>query len=733
MFDYPLHKHFYFDRLRNRKLRIFLQTGVLSCIAVTSMLFDMGELRAQQGEQCYVPLPALQLENGEDEFGIVDEMVSSGQSVFQFSEYVIGADQITFRDEQNVTEVTGNIVFISEDQQISADSAVIAADEEATTIVGAEFELFVKDKNDPSVRYQRGRGSAEGIKLENNTLHLESADFTLCPEGNNEVEFATSKLTVNSDSKQAVARNVVVRYKGKPVLYTPYLRLPIGNERLSGFLFPTVSTSSKHGFGLAVPYYFNLAPNRDATLTPTYFSKRGLHLQGEYRYLGANSDMTFVGEFMPRDEEFTDRGNRYGAEMVGKWHDGGSLYSSFDISWISDESYLDDYSGQFSTQVKDFLQQSMSFSYANHGLVVSTGVSKFFVSDTDVSESSEPYNRVPWIAVDYIQPLMASSAFSTSIALDKFKHVDRPGGRRLRAETKFNTLFDHTFSELDLEVGGEYLEYKLSAPDPDRNQSEVMSVDSVYASLDGKLFFDRFSGDESGTRWTLVPRIKVLATDSVEQSNLPNFDTSMAVLDNYDRLFSGSPYIGGDRLRGSNQVGVGLSANYHDPTNSSVSTSVGIGRIFYPDGHSGSLEDDPGEPSNKSDLFFETRIENSATKFHYSSLFSDKTNKISSSSLRVTHALSENTEIMSVFRHFRDDKSVWGTAVGFKPDSDWSFKVHAIKSFDPDQMEEVRLSFNHQSCCSLIDVALERERQADGSYDNSIFVTFDLTPRLDVE
>ncbi len=696
------------------------------------MLFGMGDLQAQQSEQCYAPLPSLQFEKGEDgEFGIVDELISSGKSVFQFSEYVIGANQITFRDEQNVTEVTGNIVLISEDQHIYAESAVLAADEEKTTIVDARFELFVKDKNDPSVRYQRGRGSAEGIRLENNTLHLASAEFTLCPEGNSEIEFVTSKLTVDSESKQAVARNVVVRYKGTPILYTPYLRLPIGNERLSGFLFPKISSSTRHGTGIAVPYYFNLAPNRDATVTPTYFTKRGFHLQGEYRYLGAYSDWTFVGEFMPRDEQFADRERRYGAEMVGKWHDGDSLYSSFDISWISDESYLDDYSGQFSKQDKDFLRQSLSFSYANHGLVVSTGVDKFIVSDMNVADSSEPFNRVPWIAVDYIRPLMASSAFSTSVAWDKFKHDEKPGGRRLRAETKFNTLLDNEFSELDLEIGGEYLKYGLSAPD--ENQTDLMSVDSIHASLDGRLFFDRFSGDESGARWTLVPRVKVLATDRVEQSNLPNFDTSVAELDNYDRLFQDSPYIGGDRLRDSNQVGVGLSANYHDPANPSELTSVGIGRIFYPDGHTASLGNETEEPSKKSDLFFETRFENKATKVHYSSLFSDETNKISSSSLRFSHALSENTEIMSVYRHFRNDKSLWGTAVGFKPNADWNIKLHAINSFDPDQLEQVRLSFNHQSCCSQIDVALERERQTDGSYDYSIFLTFDLTPRLDAE
>lgn len=727
-----LHKHLSFDGFRIRLQRVLFQIGVVSCIGTALMLFGTVELQAQQSAQCYAPLPAPKFEKGEnDEFGIVDEIVSSGQSVFHSADFIIAADQIDFRHEQNIVEATGNVRLISKDQIIKSDSAVLMSDQETLAIGNATFELFVEDKYDPSIRYQRGRGSVEGIKIENSRSQFSSVVFTLCPEGNRDVEFVSSRLTVNSETSQAVARNAVVRYKGTPILYTPYLRMPIGSERLSGFLFPSISSSSKRGGGITVPYYFNIAPNRDATLTTSHFRKRGFHLQGEYRQLGVNSDVSFIGEYMPEDKGYSNREKRYGAAIEGKWHDGDSLYSSFDSSWVSDKSFIDDYSGKFSDQDEDFLQQNLSFSYANHGLVASAGLSKFIVSDANIERTvRRPYNRVPWVSVDYMRPILANSSISSSIEWDKFRHATNPDDRRrrLRADLSLNTRFRNAFSELGMEIGGEHLKYKLSSPSD--NQSQTMSVGSTHASLDGRLFFDRFYSDSSGRRWTLEPRIKALATDSVEQGNLPNLDTSVAELDNYGRLFQDSSYIGGDRLRDSNRVGIGLSANYYDPADTSAVASVGLGRVYYPDGKTASLGTAPGALPKKSDVFFETRFENRATKIHYSALFSDETNKVSSSSLRFSNAFANNMEIMSIYRHSRNGKSLWANLLRYVPDSDWNLTLQTTRSFDPNQTEEVRLSFEHQSCCAHFNVILERERQITGSYDNSISIFFDLTPEI---
>ena len=546
---------------------------------------------------------------------------------------------------------------------------------------------------------------------------------------------SSSEVTLDPHSRQGVARNPKIRFRNTPILQLPYLRFPIGSDRLSGFLYPKFDASEKRGTSIEVPYYFNLAPNRDATLTTTYHSKRGAQLYTEYRYLGQYSDLMLLGEYMPRDERYINRDRRYAGELTGKLHDGGSLYSSFDIGWVSDDKYLYDYEGDFSVRDPDFLEQNVSVSYANYGMVVSVGVNKFLNSQPVLpsEDEPEPYNREPWISVDHVFPVARNSAIATSIVSDEFRKKGKPDARRVHGQTVLSTRIAGSYFETNLEVGGEILKYRLDQPED--NQSATMEAESTFASLDGKLFFERYSANGSGDRWTLIPRLKLLASKDVDQSNLPDFDTTLMKLDTYERLFHDSPYIGGDRVRDADQISVGISAHYDNLTNSSLNGWVGMGRVFYPGGHTLSVPDDPDDENSsqdelkKSDIYFETGVKFHETEFDYHALVSTETNKISSSTMRLLHSFSEKSDLTSIFRHQRIGESQWGNELIYELDSGWLMGFQFIRSFQPNELESARISLNYQSCCSRVGVNLERERQLDGSYDNSIGLVFDLTPQ----
>ena len=709
---------------------------------------------AQETVQCYAPLPSLNLEssdNGDNEFGLrpspgIDSLIPPDQSSIYTDEHAIVADEISYDRQNDTIQATGDVQIISQDYQIDAESARSINGKDTLEVQQAEFGFFIEDEINPSIRYKRARGSADFVRIEDKVLYMESSEFTHCPDGNNDVILSASKLTLDSESRQGVARNTSIRFKGTTILMLPYLRFPIGSDRLSGFLFPTFSSSSKLGHGFEVPYYFNLAPNRDATLTPKYYSKRGPQLQGEYRYLGAYSDVQFIGEYMPRDDRYVNRDSRYGAELSGNLHDGGSFYANFDVNWVSDITFLEDYSGDFSNRNRDYLLQKASLSYADYGLVVSSGVEKFITSDKTVEKYREPHNREPWFSIDYATPITTNSTFTTAMVWDSFRHDVKPDADRFRGESAISMHLANAFSEVDLEVGGEYLRYSLTEPDED--QSRKMSVDSAYASLDGRLYFDGNITTSSGHLWTLVPRIKLLATDRVEQDNLPDFDTTLIKMDSYSRLFQDSPYIGGDRLRDTDQVSVGVSAHFSNPANSAINGSVGFGRVYYPDGFTSShelptsekppdSEKSSGEPQQskqqqsikKSDLFVETRLNNSSTNFQYSALFSSETNKISSSTMRLSHAISDDAELTSLYRHQRVGTSHWGNALSIKFDSNWAVSLQVIRSLDPNELEQATIAFDYASCCSKIGLMMKRERELDGSYDDSFNLIFDLTPR----
>ena len=812
--------------VNNWRKTVRIQVAVI--LSIVLAVFTGSSVYAQETEQCYAPLPALQLESvksGDSEFGLqgasaLESYFPPGKTILRTRDFAIGADEMLYQPQQGgLIEASGGVRVVGDDYQIDGEFVKAIEDEEYFEITEAEFGLYQIDENNPSTRYKRARGTAAGVRIQGDLLFLESSEFTHCPEGNDDIYLSASEITLNTTTRQGVARNTKVKFKGQTILAVPYLRFPIGSERLTGFLFPTLSASSKLGTGLTVPYYINIAPNRDATLTPKFYSKRGLQLETEYRQLGVYSDLRFVGEYMPRDKRYylldkeekkyllkdgkkvLDRSRRYGAELTGNLHDGGSFYSNFDLSWVSDKSFLDDYSGQFSDQDRDYLRQNMSVSYAEHGLVVSAGVNKFIASSVSVKDESDDmnddksedngngtpptddgtstqevskpynlYNREPWFSIDFVAPIAPNVAFSTTLAWDKFKYhmmsnsmngikeEDIESAKRFRGEAALSMNLANAFSEVDLEIGGEYLrhQYKYKQQDMDSKEPKRLSVNSTYASLDGRLYFDRYSADGSGQLWTLVPRVKVLATNDVkqEQDKFEMFDTTMAKMDAYYRLFQDSPYIGGDRLRETDQVSVGVSAHYSDPGNSSLTGSVGVGRVFYPDGHtkcmadpdvmedcngtvvgsSGGDDEDSTQPKSKvikkSDMFFEAKLQNSSTKFGYSALFSTETHKISSSSMRLSQAITEDAELTSIFRHQRQGKSQWGNALSFNLDSNWTTKMQVIRTLDPDQTEQASLSFDYSSCCTRIGLMIERDRETDGTYDNSFSLIFDLTPRL---
>ena len=792
--------------VNNWRKTVRMQVAVI--LSIVLAVFTGSSVYAQETEQCYAPLPALQLESiksGDSEFGLqgasaLESYFPPGKTILRTRDFAIGADEMLYQPQQGgLIEASGGVRVVGDDYQIDGEFVKAIEDEEYFEITEAEFGLYQVDENNPSTRYERARGTAAGIRVQGDLLFLESSEFTHCPEGNDDIYLSASEITLNTTTRQGVARNTKVKFKGQTILAVPYLRFPIGSERLTGFLFPTLSASSKLGTGLTVPYYINIAPDRDATVTPKYYSKRGLQLETEYRQLGVYSDLRFVGEYMPRDKRYyvmdkkepkkkvLDRNRRYGAELTGNLHDGGSFYSNFDLSWVSDRSFLDDYSGQFSDQDRDYLRQNMSVSYAEHGLVVSAGVNKFIASsapvesksDTDTElegsndEDHQPYNlynREPWFSIDFVAPIAPNVAFSTTLAWDKFKYhmmsnsmkgmeePDIDSAKRFRGEAAFSMNLANAFSEVDFVIGGEYLrhQYKFKQQDMDSKEPNRLSVNSTYASLDGRLYFDRYSADGSGQLWTLVPRVKVLATNDIkqEQDKFEMFDTTMAKMDAYYRLFQDSPYIGGDRLRETDQVSVGVSAHYSDPGNSSLTGSVGVGRVFYPDGHtkcmadpdvmedcngtvvgsSGGDDEDSTQPKSKvikkSDMFFEAKLQNSSTEFGYSALFSTETHKISSSSMRLSQAITDDAELTSIFRHQRQGESQWGNALSFNLDSNWTTKMQVIRTLDPDQTEQASLSFDYSSCCTRIGLMIERERETDGTYDNSFSLIFDLTPRL---
>ena len=196
------------------------------------------------------------------------EMLLKGDVVISQGNRQLKTRDAVYDTQTQSFKVDGGVEYSDPNLKVTGAGAHVEPDGGAT-FEGAQFEL-------PAIN---ARGSAERINATaEGRLQLDSVRYTTCPVGQEDWLLRASDIDINQQSGIGLGRGVRLDFKGVPILYTPFISFPVGTERKSGFLFPTIGTSSSSGYSLSVPWYWNIAPNYDATLTPTYYSKRGARL-----------------------------------------------------------------------------------------------------------------------------------------------------------------------------------------------------------------------------------------------------------------------------------------------------------------------------------------------------------------------------------------------------------------------------------------------------------------------
>ena len=649
-----------------------------------------------------------------------DEISLRGSATLLHKGYTIRADNITYDRHQNQLEAGGNVLIEEAGIQIETAAVSIDLNQDSVIVQIAEFRLLAPKLPGTEYRTLQSRGEAKIIELEDRKLRLGEAAFTFCPENNNDAVLVSSEIELDAETGQGTARDATLRVRDVPVFYFPYIKFPIGEQRRSGFLFPKVGYETRHGTVLEIPYYFNLAPNYDATVSTNLLSKRGVQLQTEYRYLSQHSETKFRGEYLQRDSEHSDREPRYAAHVDSKWHNDSQLSSRLDVSWVSDKNYVEDFSGLFPDREDRYLQQNVEVTIADTRYKASIGVNRYIILNPGVVEAERrTHDRIPWASYEQVFHLGKNANLTTTLGMDKFRHKTEPSGTRTRTDTAVEFWQQREFGKLNVTLGGETLHYRMS--DVSADSPGKASVTSSYYIVDGKLYFDRNLDDSLvQSRWTLEPRIQILSASNTDQGNLPNFDTTIATIDNYEDLFRSSPYIGGDRVRDVQKISVGISASLYKPLNPVSVNKIGLGQIFYQNDRGPRLDNSAGTETQKSDLFFGWQIKKPAWEVSSGILYDDRASQVNQAVLKHSMALTERSKLRSVYRFLRDEDEQFGSSLSMKLQSDWSMKLQHIESLKHNQQFESLLQFDYLSCCWNAGVRLKRETERNGKKDDSI-------------
>jgi LPS-assembly protein len=473
----------------------------------------------------------------------------------------VEADSMRYLQESEDVEAVGNVRIERAGDVITGPSLKYRMSDSTGSFQRPEFTLA--PRSETGVAGVEARGSAASIDfLGEERFKVHDVFFTTCKPGNEDWYVQARELDLDYTRQVGIARGGKVVFKGVTIIPAPYLDFSLNNQRKSGFLPPHVGTTGKSGAEFSVPYYLNLAPNYDATLTPRYMAKRGLQIASEVRYLEPNYTGSYRGEILPNDHA---RGQTRSAQTFVHSYRDGAVTGGINLNKVSDDFYFIDLASRINitSQVNLVREGFLSYggNWAGPGTYTVTGrVQSYQTLETDPNNPVPiPYARRPQLSLGAArQDLPGGLDFGMSGEYVDFTHPTNVIGSRAIAYPSFTLPVIRPASYFTPKLGLHFTQYELNRQDPSTPASINRTL--PIASIDSGLLFER------DTEWrgrsfiqTLEPRAYYLYVPFRDQSRIPVFDTAVADL-NYSQIFSENAFAGGDRINDANQLTLGVTS-----------------------------------------------------------------------------------------------------------------------------------------------------------------------------
>jgi LPS-assembly protein len=406
-----------------------------------------------------------------------------------------------------------------------------------------------------------GRGQAERIDfLGPKRSRLIGATYTTCGPESPDWVITSRSLLLDEDIGEGSGTDSRLKFKDTLLLATPYIGFPLGDERRSGFLSPSFSITNRSGAETWVPYYWNLAPNRDLTVTPHLGVKRGAYLGADLRYLEPSYSGELRTEFNPNDPTTgTERyffHSRHAVRNVMGWSGG------WDVRGVSDDNYFVDYSRSITTSADRVLPRVISLSRGlSPDWAMAVSVQKY---QSILDARPGPYEREPQMVVTFNRRDMGGFDLSSSFDLTQFRHPDprRTEGLRMFANPRLSYPILRPGWFVVPRASLHLTQYQLT---PFEAEGQDLSRSLPTVSLDSGLIFER-DVKLAGTDFTqtLEPRLFYVRTPYRDQSAIPVFDSAPADF-SFAQLFAENTYVGNDRIADVNQLTVATISRLIDP------------------------------------------------------------------------------------------------------------------------------------------------------------------------
>ena len=511
------------------------------------------------------------------------EIEVAGEVELRRADTVVRAERIEYDQARDLARARGN-VRINQGGNVYAGPALdLRVDAFEGFFEQASYRLLGNDAH----------GDAERIDfLDDKRAVVRNATFTTCqrepgPDWMPDWILRAATLRFDTEDESAEAEDATLNFQGVNVLGVSAVSFPLTDKRKSGLLAPTFGVDSISGTEVTVPYYWNIAPNRDATLYPTLMSKRGVNLGGEFRYLESAYNGRLRADYMPGD--LLRERDRWGVSyqhmglLDNGTYTGGNLGLNLNLNRVSDDDYWRDFPRTTTSLTQRLLANDASLNWSRGYYAASLRALRWQTLQDPLAPIVPPYDRLPQLTGRYLQPDAGGFEFALEADYTDFQSnrllTGQPNAQRsvLRGQLSYPLVGAAGFIVPRIQVHG--ASYNFDAALSATGQWQATRAVPTF-SLDNGLVFERDASYFGNSyRQTLEPRLYYVYTPLVAQNYLPNYDSGLMDF-NFASIYADNAFVGNDRIADNNMLTVGLGTRLLDPASGAELLRLGVAQRY---------------------------------------------------------------------------------------------------------------------------------------------------------
>jgi LPS-assembly protein len=652
----------------------------------------------------------LEFEVGNFEAGVGDDptMRMTGGVLVRRGNRVAGAESATYDPDAGSLLLDGGVRYEDPEARISSQSAEFAYEAGRIRFEGAEFQLGQNNS----------RGAADVLQIsEDGSVSLGEVSYTTCPPDSEDWVLQADDIDLDSREGTGTARHVKLRFQGVPILYSPYLSFPITDARKSGVLTPELGSAGRSGNELKLPWYWNIADNYDATITPRLLSDRGLQIGSEFRYLTQRMDGIAQFEYLA-DDNLANR-DRHLLNVSHRTLFDNGWRNLIDFREASDNNYFEDLGGSLSTSSITHLNRSALFDFYGEHWTLFGRLQDYQTIDSAIEPTDEPYRRLPQLAASGSWP---GRALGMRYGFDgELVYFDRDvgvTGWRLDVAPQIEWPLERAGWFVTPGAVLEHTRYLLDDTEPGQRDEPARTL--PIASLDAGMILERSMNSSRGLIQTLEPRVLYVHVPHRDQADLPVFDTIVPDL-NLVQLYRKNRFLGVDRIADTDQLSIGVTSRILENESGKEIITATIGQALYLSEQEVTLPGQQSFTSASSDYIAEVRFPlYQHLNFDLGHQWGTGDDATTQSQARLQYRPASDKILNLAYRFRRDSLEQGDVSWSWPLSQRWNFVGRYNFSFRDEEVLEQFFGLEYESCCWGIRFVSRRHISTrDGTRDSS--------------